>query len=669
MRLKEQTSIFNMGDTSIRVKEIIPIYKQTLKVLHRHNQDNKEWNNISQELFYRTVISEFEHIENEEGLSLFGSLNRNETTGLDKRGRTLTNALVKLGFVDSKRQLTPVGKNYISKCVVFDELEKLFGLTDDNIIYLRQLLKLRVYDSRTDQFIYPFRIALVFLTRYKSIPIKDFLWILESIKPSFSKEKIQALIDNYEKVYRNQTIFEAYCDEEFSDYILLTNRVAEAHLMFEKRDFSDDNFKRLFPNRKNSETSLRYKHFVLTLIEFLETQTKESLERLLNSAKGDAIKKAFGGGKAIFESKKNDTVIEFIERNSENILLSGKYFDIYLTFAWSKHNDLIKEYSDMCRRIFSLSGVIKFDKGIASLGQPWLIPKIIKMAGENFALSGDDSYEEYENNQNGLFFRDISLSSLLNISEEQVSAIKFSISKEFGISDITNLQKVISDKQEEEFREFVENKFDVSTVITILEAISRRDDKIVQDLVTDNALVPTIFEYMLAIAWYYISNKTFELRKSMQLTFSADNLPLSHAEGNKGDIEIEYEDRVLQLEATLMDKSTQKRGELEPVIRHSVNLALSTNKPSQTIFVANEVDNNVVNIFRATSFVQLDGTLTAGTVNGLNIFALTIPEIVEILKCKIDSSIVFSKIEPHYKLEPHRIETGWRERIVEEILA
>lgn len=65
----------------------------------------------------------------------------------------------------------------------------------------------------------------------------------------------------------------------------------------------------------------------------------------------------------------------------------------------------------------------------------------------------------------------------------------------------------------------------------------------------------------------------------------------------------------------------------------------------------------------------MDGTLTAGTVNGLNIFALTIPEIVEILKCKIDSSIVFSKIEPHYKLEPHRIETGWRERIVEEILA
>lgn len=669
MKLKEQTSIFNMGDTSIRVKEIIPIYKQILKVLYHHNQDNKEWNNISQELFYRTVISEFERIENEEGVSLFGSLNRTETTGLDKRGRTLTNALVKLGFVDGKRQLTPVGKNYISKCIAFDELEKLFGLTDDNIIYLRQLLKLRVYDSCTDRFIYPFRIALVILTRYENIPAKDFLWILESIKPSFSKEKIQALIDNYEEVYRNQKIFEDYRDEEFSDYILLTNRVAEAHLMFEKRDFSDDNFKRLFPNRKNSETSLSYKNFVLTLIDFLETKTKESFERLLSNAKEDAIKKAFGGGKAIFESKRNDTVVEFMERNSENILLSGKYFDIYLTFAWSKHNDLIKEYSDMCRRIFSLSGVIKFDKGIASLGQPWLIPKIIEMAGENFSLLGNNSYEEYENNQNGLFFQDVSLSSLFNISEKQVSDIRLSISKEFGISDVTNLQKVIADKQEEEFREFVESKFDVSTVVTILEAISKRDDKTVQNLVTDNALVPTIFEYILAIAWYYISNKTFALRKSMQLTFSADNLPLSHATGNKGDIEIEYEDKMLLLEATLMDKSTQKRGELEPVIRHSINLSLSTTKPSQTIFIANEVDNNVVNIFRAMSFVQLDGTLVAGTVNGLNIFALTIPEVVEMLKCEINSSTVFNKIESHYKSEPNHIKTGWRDRIVEEILA
>jgi hypothetical protein len=36
MRLKEQTSIFNMGDTSIRVKEVVLIYKQVLKTLNTH---------------------------------------------------------------------------------------------------------------------------------------------------------------------------------------------------------------------------------------------------------------------------------------------------------------------------------------------------------------------------------------------------------------------------------------------------------------------------------------------------------------------------------------------------------------------------------------------------------------------------------------------------------
>ena len=177
-----------------------------------------------------------------------------------------------------------------------------------------------------------------------------------------------------------------------------------------------------------------------------------------------------------------------------------------------------------------------------------------------------------------------------------------------------------------------------------------------------------IFEYILAIAWYHVSNKQFALRKSMQLTFSADNLPLSHAGGNKGDIEIEYPDKMLLLEATLMDKSTQKRGELEPVIRHSVNLALSTEKPLQTIFVANEVDNNVVNIFRATSFIQLDGTLTSGSVDGLNIFALTISEIISILKKNIEEQYIFDKINFHRDTQPQKVLNGWRDRIVRELL-
>ncbi|WP_019774607.1 AlwI family type II restriction endonuclease, partial [Streptococcus sobrinus] len=622
MRLKEQTSIFNMGDTSIRVKEVVPIYKQVLEVLQEHNRFYIAWDKHSQEKFYQSVLSEFHRIEKEEGDNLFGNLNRTETKGLDKRGRTLTNALVKVGFVDSNRKLSDVAKRYISgEDIELDDLEKFFGLTDDNLTYFRQLLKLRVYDSETNYYFYNFRFALAFLARYDKVPVNDFLWILESIKPSFLPEKIKKLIDNYLPVYNNEKTFNQYRDEEFSDYILVTDRVIDAHRMFQERDFTDDNFKKLFPNRKNSTKSLKYKSFVLAIIKFIEDKNYQNLEMLLRLSREDDIKKAFGGGRRIFDVKKGDSIQDFLERNKENQILSGKYFEIYFAFAWSKHNDLIREYSDMCKRIFSLSGVISFNQGIASLGQPWLLPKIIKESGSSFTLSGEDDYDSYESNIKSPFYADDSLMKILNLTEKQAGKIKSDIAKEFDIKEVSNIQSYIADKQEQDFRKFVEQKFDVKTVILILKAISRREDDKVQKLVTDNALVPTIFEYVLAIAWYYISNKQFNLRKSMQLTFAANNLPLSHAGGNKGDIEIEYPDRMVLLEATLMDKSTQKRGELEPVIRHSVNLALSTDKPLQTVFVANEVDNNVVNIFRATSFIQLNGTLSDGTVNGLNIFA------------------------------------------------
>lgn len=281
-----------------------------------------------------------------------------------------------------------------------------------------------------------------------------------------------------------------------------------------------------------------------------------------------------------------------------------------------------------------------------------------ELISEVLEISGEESYEEYENNIKSSFYQDICISDILDLSHSQVSEIQNQIAEEFGILDNSNIKQFVEDAQEREFRKFVEQEFDIAKVSKILSFISQKNDKKVQELVTDNALVPTIFEYILAIAWYYISDKKFQLRKSMQLTFSAYNLPLSHASGNKGDIEIEYNDKMLLLEATLMDKSTQKRGELEPVIRHSINLALSTNKPLQTIFVANEVDDNVVNIFRVTSFIQLNGTLTKGSVKGLNIFALTIPEVINILDREVSEQKIFDNLDNFSDIELHKIENG-----------
>lgn len=305
-------------------------------------------------------------------------------------------------------------------------------------------------------------------------------------------------------VYDNNKTFEQYRDEEFANYILIPERVAEACKMFNIKDFSDENFKNLFPNRKNSNKSLEYKSFVLSIIKFIEEKTERSLEKMISLSKQDAIKKAFGDGKAVFKYKNKDSIKEFATKNSDNPLLSGKYLDIYYTFVWSKHNDLIKEYSDMCKRIFSLSGVISFSQGVVSLGQPWIFPKLFSQLNDNFNISGEESFEKYENNIKSPFYQDICISDILELSHTQVLEIQNQIAEEFGVPDISNIKQFVADRQEREFRQFVEQEFDITKVSKILSFISQRNDKKVQELVTDNALVPTIFEYILAIAWYYI---------------------------------------------------------------------------------------------------------------------------------------------------------------------
>ena len=243
------------------------------------------------------------------------------------------------------------------------------------------------------------------------------------------------------------------------------------------------------------------------------------------------------------------------------------------------------------------------------------------------------------------------------------------LGQQFGTNDFSKINNLIIDKREQEYRNFVETHFTVEKLIVILEYIKARDDEKVFNLVTENATVPTIFEYILTIAWYYISkHKTHHLHQTFQVSLDGNKLPLTHRGGGAGDIEIITEDYSLLIEATLMDLSSQKRGEMEPVIRHSINFALENNK-SQTIFIANELDDNVLNVFRATQFIQFNGTLSSGVVNGLKIFALTTDELIIILQKGIHDIDLLNTITNHSNTTPTTIVNNWRQNILNDIFS
>lgn len=680
MKLKTANSIYNMGDTSIRVKQIVEINKVILKQLYLFNEAGDTWsgNSANQETFYKNFLDEIIRIQFDDGIDLFRDFSRkrehkNDRVGM--RGRTLTSSIVKNGFASSDRILSNVGKNYLFNTLTkSDVLESLFMLDMDNLVYLRQYLKLRIYDSEGKYFFYNFRFAIKFLVKYDNVPITDFFKIIESIKPQQSEDELLKIIDDYNNVVTGMESFDDYYARFFSINLRTKEELDKAKRMFEERDFSDSNFMELFPNRDRKKTSLLYKDFVLSIIELHENATSETLSKLYTLSRDDKIKKAFGSGKMPFDIRKKDTIQTFFDKNKGNRLLSLNYYDIYLEFIFSKHNDLIREYSDMSRRAFQVTGLISFDQGLVNLNHKWVLKPLVDILGDRFVLSGCDSYNLYENNLSSEWFQDISSMQILTLTQLDIDELYKQLALEFKLDDVEVISTVIQEKKEADFRQFIETHFPIDKVIRILKLISDRndenDDKVFNE-VTDNATIPTIYEYILTIAWYHISaKKDFKVSTTFQVTLDGNRLPLVHRGGGAGDIEIKTSDYNLLIEATLMNMSTQKRGELEPVIRHSINFCIDNDgEHSQSIFVANELDPNVLNIFRAMQFVTLNGTFDSNrNVAGLNIFAFTTKEVVLLLEKRITDDKILDIINENLDQNPCFIKNGWRDSIVRKLL-
>lgn len=662
MKLQNKDSVMNLGDTSFRRKNLLDDYKIMLQGI---TEQLEEWStkNSSQMTFYQYVAksglindtfygdyysfisdkfeeSIFEKYKNKKEVTDYKSLVKYFILEQKKRGRTYTNALVKIGLVDGKRKITAVGESLLDGDTKQDDIEKLFNLSTDNIIFLRQLLKLRVYESEGENYIYPFRMGIYLLSKFDDIPQKEFCTILSLIRAGKTDEEYREILDKYKLVKSKNMSFGQYV----SRYIQEENLEIKFE---EKYRISKEKFEKYFLNRKSKDKIEDYFEFYEISLDFFENRNLEIYKKLEKISKKDSIKKAFGYNKVPFKFCK--TLKEFFEENKEtmfeakNIEEFNKLF--YELFRDSKNYDLIFEYNDMTIRTFNLSGIISFENGLVNLSYKWLskniFSEIIGMKKLNNEVVKDN------------FHKNISFSEIFDLSEERIESFIEKLRKENNIPKEISIFEYFSNKIDKDFEKKLEERFSNDKVCSILNLFKNRenDEKISKE-VTDNAKIPTIFEYMLAIAWHRISNKEFNLKKSLKLSLDGDGFPLSHAPGGDGDIIAEYSDFDVMLEATLMDKNTQKRGELEPVIRHTANLTIKNmeeNKKTYTFFVANELDINVINIFRATSQIQLQSTQNREKyTNGIKIYSLTIDKIIYLLENNINYKYFLNRVFENY---------------------
>lgn len=667
MKLENTNSVFNLGDTSFRRKTLLDDYKVILPILKNHMEKVDRWgeNNEGQAIFYHSIINQTDLFD------------RDENDEPAKRARTLTNALVKPGLINANRQLSEVALNWINNKVKRpDKLEQWLTLKIDNIVFLRQCFKLRVYDTNKTNYFYPFRIAIELLISYEDIPEFHFFNIIHSIEPKMDDDKIREIIYNYHKVANNFQSFEEFYEENLSAGKSITPELLiKVENLFSKSEVDEQEFYEVFYNRKSTNAQKLYYKFYQAITAFKNNPSDQNLKTLIEISRNSSIKKAFGYGMNPFKltRKKSISVEEFLELNFDNLLLSENSILFFNQFMSSKRSDLIKEYSDMTKRIFNLTGIFSFSNKLVNLTQPWLFRKITATYRDRIFLTGEEDYESYEEDINSLFYKDQSLMEILLISDTELERIEAEIRKEHGIPDKVSIVEAFDEMREQKFRSFIESIFVESKVILLLKLFKNRspeNDKKIQKLVSDAATVPTIFEYIIAIAWYYLSEKNFSIRKSVNLSLDGNFLPLTHAAGGDGDIVIKYSDFILMLEVTLMDRNAQKRGELEPVIRHATNLTVKeSDKEVLTIFIADELDQNVVNLFRAASIVQLESTQQKGQqTDGVNIFSLSIEEIIHLLERKIEYQKIVKGIREHFSIKPAFVKTGWREDVLEKLL-
>ena len=357
---------------------------------------------------------------------------------------------------------------------------------------------------------------------------------------------------------------------------------------------------------------------------------------------------------------------------------------IYTEFIKSKTIDQIREYSDTTKRMFRATGIISFEKGYVELAYRELCDCIFKNDSMKSLIFGKiyeevnpyyEDYEDYEGSIFSYFCEVTSLREILQYYPDEEEEIKTNISKEFDNASIKEIPKIVENRRRTEFKKFIEEVYPENKVKRLLSMFrDRNNDKQLKDVVSSDATVPTIYEYIVGIAWYYFSGKRIDLLSSYNLTLSANFEPLLHAGGGQGDIVIYDEDNVVMLEATLMNANSQKRGEWEPVLRHSINLKIDeeiseTGRNVTSFFIADEFDCNTINIWKAVASVPLQSSVdkTKFTDNVV-IMPISSDELINLMDKSKQYDEIICRVHDLFEVDKTKFDINWRDKFMTKIV-
>lgn len=686
MELTNSKQVFNLWDTNGRRADILNAIEVYLEILINQKEEfpDMQWgsypSSLSQYRFYKSAIEAspevfkrhgkyddfIQQVSTQDlirGANLGNDLMRILDESIEQRARHYSSNLVRLGFATENREVTAAGRAYYHNSVDRDEIEEVFPISTTNLLLLRQLLKFKAYtkaDENGDRIAYsPLFMALYVLLSGQRFDKADFKTIVQSLTPYEPKDPDevieQCLNKDYSFARRSQQT-----PDEFS---------IESAL--ERNDFN----KHITSSKNKERMQGYYYHFYQTLFDYWNERSEANYKELKEacSEQPAMLKRAFGNGHNVFDfgrqfSCKHD---EFAERNENSPFLRTRRFNetFYAEYMKSKIVDQARENSDTTARLFAATGLISLRKALPELVNADIYELVFNRDYLRDNIFTRVSCAEYEN-QMELFGANSSMCDILGLSERETEEVLNRIAIELG-TDKDSIRDALKDRNSIAFKEYVQEQFSADRVSALLKGFSDIDGGAQsRDEINPACGIPTAYEYIVALAWYYISDEEYDLYSSMNLTLGADFEPERFAPGGEGDIVAVYDDMIVMLEATMMNARAQKRSEWEPVLRHSVNLRVDyAPKETTTIFVANELDFNTINIWRAVAMVPLKATGSDDIVNGVSIMPLTSNELADLIDAEVTGSKLISIIKDSFSTLSNTFDDTWRDSIISASIA
>jgi len=639
LNLKYKSFYWSLGTTSFRTKNFNKKIEQQLSLL-RDFWSLKE--NIGRDWEEKIQIDYYNFLQQVGFIS-------GDANNKSKDAREKTSGLVSLGLIDENRRLTEVGNELLKLSEENNfSIDNIFGLPADSFIYFRQLLKTSVkIDNEISR---PFIVTAYLITKLGGLSYDEFTYILplciDKRTTLKAVEDINLLRKN--KLGIDEIIFARLMDRE--NYKLALKYFLDSKVV------TEDIIADIGMNRKSRNYDRAYFPLYVDLHKFYVDKDKNAVNEI------PAVIKKISNTGTLWQqylfgknnpAKIKKSPLEYLQPTNFDSANDELKFrrEFFAVMHVIKTKRSLEDYFDLNRRYMKTSDIILFaDERVTldTVPRHYFAPICEKLLNIAFETSPH-------------LQKNISLEKISDFLEPNEEIILQGINQEFSLNlkSLQEASEILEQQRYRRLQHLIDSKFTDEQLLNILDLISVREDLEIQKLVTDNADIPTIFEYVLGILWYKVSNRQGKILDYMKLSLDVELLPKTHAAGGEADIVYEYEKTAvypahsLLLEATLADRTNQRRMEMEPVSRHLGNHILRTkNFDSYCVFATNDLNINVVSDFRGRKNQRYYDTADDNNfVDGMKIIPLQMEDLKNIVENRIGYEKLYKIFEEAFQSE------------------